>query len=162
MGVRASVVSGIAVCLAAAVATACTGQAGADSGLEASIDSAGGVPRLSYPGEGGILLPWSADTAIKIGDVLEHHGLPYVVSGHPTMFTFLIADHQPKDYRDWAASNHELYDKIVWELLELGILPDPDSREPWFMAQAHSEQDVAETLNMFDDAVGAALKNGHH
>src|SRR5512134_2035242 len=56
--------------VAAGSASACTGQAGADSGLEASIDSTGGTLRLTYPGEGGILLPWSADTTLRIGDVL--------------------------------------------------------------------------------------------
>jgi len=97
-----------------------------------------------------------------IGDVLEQHGLPYVVTGHPAMFTFLIADHMPRDYRDWASTDHGLYDRIAWELVQRGVMPDPDSREPWFMSHAHSEQDIAETLTALDDAVGAALRDGHH
>jgi hypothetical protein len=56
--------------IAGLMAPACTSRAGADSGLEARIDSVNGLPRLVYPGEGGILLPWRADTTARIGDVL--------------------------------------------------------------------------------------------
>jgi len=92
-----------------------------------------------------------------ISDILEHHGRPFVVTGHPAMFSYMFIDHQPKDYRDWAASDHDLYDEIAWGLIERGVLPDPDSREPWFMAQAHSEQDVAETLTAFEDSVKTVM-----
>jgi glutamate-1-semialdehyde 2,1-aminomutase len=92
-----------------------------------------------------------------ISDVLEHHGRPFVVTGHPAMFSYMFADHQPKDYRDWAASDHDLYDEVTWELIERGVMPDPDSREPWFLAAAHSEQDVSDTLNAFEDAVKTVM-----
>jgi glutamate-1-semialdehyde 2,1-aminomutase len=93
-----------------------------------------------------------------ISDVLEHHGIPHVITGHPSMFGIVFADHTPKDYRDWATSDHEMYEKIAWQVLERGVLPDPDNREPLFLSAAHSEQDVADTLTAFEEAVTAALK----
>ncbi len=36
-------------------------------------------------------------------------------------------------------------------------MPDPDSREPWFLCRAHSEQDIADTLEGFEAAVHEAL-----
>jgi glutamate-1-semialdehyde 2,1-aminomutase len=92
-----------------------------------------------------------------MSDVLEHHGLPFVITGHPSMFSYVLADHQPRDYRDWAASNHELYEKITWGLINRGVLPDPDSREPWFLSHAHAQQDITDTLTAFEDAVREAL-----
>ena len=39
-----------------------------------------------------------------------------------------------------------------------GAQPDSDGREPWFLCYSLSEQDVADTLTMFEDAVKAAQK----
>jgi glutamate-1-semialdehyde 2,1-aminomutase len=92
-----------------------------------------------------------------ISDVLEGKGLPFVFTGHPSMFSFLFTESQPKGYRDWAGSNHALYDEIMMALISRGVMPDPDSREPWFISSAHTEQDAADTLTAFEQAVGAAL-----
>jgi glutamate-1-semialdehyde 2,1-aminomutase len=45
-------------------------------------------------------------------------------------------------------------------MIRRGVMPDPDSREPWFLSAAHSEADVAETLNAFEQAVKEA-KQAH-
>lgn len=88
-----------------------------------------------------------------IGDILEAHNIPFVFSGHPSMFGVLLTDSTPREYRDWAASDHETYEAIIGKSIERGVMPDPDSREPWFLSAAHSEADVAETLTVFEDAV---------
>ena len=49
-----------------------------------------------------------------------------------------------------------VYEEIGMELARRGVLPDSDGREPWFLCYALSEEDVAETLNIFNDAVKAA------
>jgi hypothetical protein len=49
---------------------------------------------------------------------------------------------------------------LIWtddSLIARGVMPDPDSREPWFLSAAHSEADVAETLNAFEDAINEVL-----
>jgi len=45
------------------------------------------------------------------------------------------------------------------ELIRRGVMPDADGREPWFLCYSLSEQDVAETLNVFNDSVKAAKKS---
>jgi glutamate-1-semialdehyde 2,1-aminomutase len=92
-----------------------------------------------------------------LSEILDRSGLPYVFSGHPSMFGLLFTDHQPKDYRDWAASDHEGYEKIMQAMIERGVMPDPDSREPWFISAAHNEQDIADTLTAFEGALHEVL-----
>ncbi len=36
-------------------------------------------------------------------------------------------------------------------------MPDPDSREPWFLSAAHSEEDIAFTLDAFGKAADEVL-----
>jgi glutamate-1-semialdehyde aminotransferase len=48
-----------------------------------------------------------------------------------------------------------LYEEIMMQLIHNGAMPDPDGREPWFLCAALSEQDVADTLTYFEDAVKA-------
>ena len=45
-------------------------------------------------------------------------------------------------------------------LIERGVMPDPDGREPWFLCYEHSEQDIDDTLNYFEDAVRAVTTEG--
>jgi glutamate-1-semialdehyde 2,1-aminomutase len=93
-----------------------------------------------------------------ITEVLERTGLPFVISGHPSMFCFWFAEEAPKEYRDWLASDKSLYDKIMVGLIQRGVMPEPDSREPWFICSAHSAQDIAETAAALEDSVREAMK----
>lgn len=92
-----------------------------------------------------------------ISDILEAKGVPFAVAGHPSMFGLVFTDHEPKNYLDWATSDHHLYDNLMRAMIARGVMPDPDSREPWFLSSAHSEADVAETLNAFEDAIDEAI-----
>jgi glutamate-1-semialdehyde 2,1-aminomutase len=45
------------------------------------------------------------------------------------------------------------------QLHELGVLCEPDSREPWFICEAHAKDDsLAQTLTAFEKAVDATIK----
>ena len=48
-----------------------------------------------------------------------------------------------------------------------GAMPEPDSREPWFMCEAHADADIIDrVLTAFSDSLDAALEDrahgGHH
>jgi glutamate-1-semialdehyde 2,1-aminomutase len=88
-----------------------------------------------------------------IGRVLTAAGIPNHVLGVPAMFGVALCEEKPTDYRAWAQSDNDLYEQIAMALVRNGAVPDPDSREPWFVCAAHTEQDVDETLNAFEDAV---------
>ena len=87
-------------------------------------------------------------------DILSRAGVPHVVTGVPSMFSLLVGREEiPTDYRTYCANNFELSTALLEGLIERGIMVDDDPREPWFMCAAHSPQDIAETLNAFEDTV---------
>ncbi len=91
--------------------------------------------------------------------VIERRGLPFVFTGHPTMFGVMFAERVPTDYRGWADTDHELYDAVAGQMIQRGAMPEPDSREPWFMCEAHAEGDLIDrTLSIFEAALDAALE----
>lgn len=67
-------------------------------------------------------------------------------------------DEAPADYRDWVNTNYDFYDALAPQLHELGILVEPDSREPWFRCEAHDVKSLEETLDKFEQAVEITMK----
>jgi glutamate-1-semialdehyde 2,1-aminomutase len=92
-----------------------------------------------------------------ISEVVERADVPFVISGHPSIFIIWFAEEAPKEYRDWKLSDHSLYDTVAGGLIARGVMPEPDSREPWFMCSALSDEDIAETASAFEDSLREAL-----
>jgi glutamate-1-semialdehyde 2,1-aminomutase len=92
-----------------------------------------------------------------IGEILTEAGIPHFVTGVPSMFGMVVdTELEPHDFRGYFKGNGELYEEIALNLIARGVQPDGDAREPWFLCYALSEQDVDETLNVFNDSVKAA------
>jgi glutamate-1-semialdehyde 2,1-aminomutase len=71
------------------------------------------------------------------------------------MFTDKVAT----EYRDWANTDHELYDAIAVGMHARGAMPEPDSREPWFMSEAHAKGDTVDrVISIFGESLDAALE----
>jgi glutamate-1-semialdehyde 2,1-aminomutase len=91
-------------------------------------------------------------------EVLNPSGIPYVFTGHPSMFGIMFTDEVPTEYRDWAKSDHELYDAVAIGMFARGAMPEPDSREPWFMCEAHAEGDIVDqVVTIFEESFRATL-----
>ncbi len=91
-------------------------------------------------------------------EVLNPSGIPWVFTGHPSMFGIMFTDEVPTEYRDWAKSDHELYDAIAIGMFARGAMPEPDSREPWFVCEAHAQGDtVDQVVTIFEESFRAAL-----
>jgi glutamate-1-semialdehyde 2,1-aminomutase len=96
-------------------------------------------------------------------EVLNPTGIPYVFTGHPSMFGIMFTEQAPTEYRDWARSDHELYDAVAFGMHARGAMPEPDSREPWFMCEAHAEGDTVDRIvSIFEDSLNAALEGRAH
>jgi glutamate-1-semialdehyde 2,1-aminomutase len=96
-------------------------------------------------------------------EVLNPTGIPYLFTGHPSMFGIMFTDEVPTEYRDWAKSDHVLYDAVAMGMLARGAMPEPDSREPWFMCEAHAEGDtVDQIVTIFEESLHAALEGRVH
>jgi glutamate-1-semialdehyde 2,1-aminomutase len=90
--------------------------------------------------------------------ILSARGIAHCFAGHPSMTGLFFDDHAPKDYRDWINTDYEFYNALAPELHELGVLVEPDSREPWFICEAHDVKCLEETLDNFERAVDITLK----
>ena len=92
-----------------------------------------------------------------ISKILSARHLPHSFVGHPSLMGLFFDSSAPQDYRAWVNSNYELYDTMAPELHDLGIIVEPDSREPWFICEAHDMECLSETLDKFEQAVDIAL-----
>jgi glutamate-1-semialdehyde 2,1-aminomutase len=89
-----------------------------------------------------------------LGEILKDEGIESVVTGLPAMFSMILGTERvPQDFRDYMAGDAALYERLVMALIRRGVQPDSDGREPWFLCASLSEQDVADTLQAFEDAV---------
>ena len=94
-----------------------------------------------------------------LAEILDRKGIAFAFTGHPTMFGIFFAEKAPTEYRDWATSDHELYDAIAVGMHARGAMPEPDSREPWFLCEAHASGDqVDRIVSIFGEALDAALE----
>jgi glutamate-1-semialdehyde 2,1-aminomutase len=93
-----------------------------------------------------------------VRSLLDAKGLEYHLTGHPSMFGIMFTRDVASEYRDWANTDHELYDAIAIGMQLRGAMPEPDSREPWFMCEAHGRGDTVDRiLSSFGASLDAAL-----
>ncbi|WP_309667026.1 aminotransferase class III-fold pyridoxal phosphate-dependent enzyme, partial [Tabrizicola sp.] len=97
-----------------------------------------------------------------ISGILNARGIVHSYTGHPSMFGLFFAEKAPDNYRDWKTSDYSFYDQIAYYLHDLGIIVEPDSREPWFMCEAHGldETCLTDTLKAVETAVDLTLEYG--
>jgi glutamate-1-semialdehyde 2,1-aminomutase len=100
-------------------------------------------------------------TALRKGmsRILDARGIPHSFVGHPAMGGLFFNETPPNNYRDWLDSDYTFYDTMAPELHELGVLCEPDSREPWFICEAHAKDNsLAQTLAAFERAVDTTIE----
>jgi glutamate-1-semialdehyde 2,1-aminomutase len=90
--------------------------------------------------------------------LLDRKGVAYHLTGHPAMFSVMFTDRVATEYRDWADTDHDLYDEVAAGMMARGVMPEPDSREPWFICEAHAREDIVDrVVGAFGDSLDAAL-----
>jgi glutamate-1-semialdehyde 2,1-aminomutase len=123
-----------------------TGVAAADATLEI-LENEPIIPSINHRGQ---------RLMEGIHDILTRAGVPHYVTGLPSMFSLLLGvEEEPLDYRAYCQGDDALYQRLVLALMDRGVLPDIDGREPWFLCYQHDDQVVSDTLTAFEDAVKA-------
>ena len=89
--------------------------------------------------------------------ILSDRDIAHCFTGAPALMGMFFAERPPHDYREWVDSNYEFYDTLAPELHDEGILVEPDSREPWFLCEAHATGCLEQTLERFERAVDVTL-----
>jgi glutamate-1-semialdehyde 2,1-aminomutase len=94
-----------------------------------------------------------------ISAILNARGIVHSFSGHPSMFGLFFAETPPDNYRAWKTSDYSFYDRMAYFLHDLGIIVEPDSREPWFICEAHGLDAtcLTDTLRAVEQAVDLTL-----
>ncbi|MDT8856391.1 aminotransferase class III-fold pyridoxal phosphate-dependent enzyme [Paracoccaceae bacterium Fryx2] len=90
--------------------------------------------------------------------ILKRRGIVHSFTGHSSMFGLFFAEQAPDNYRDWKLSDYTFYDTMALHLHDLGIICEPDSREPWFICEAHDAACLSDTLAAFETAVDLTLE----
>lgn len=94
-----------------------------------------------------------------LGRVFNKHGVDHTFAGPASMFGIHFGKVTPTNYRDWKATDSSLYEKFAWNLIEGGVMLEPDSREPWFICEAHREMNLNWLENIADKALGDAISS---
>ena len=99
-----------------------------------------------------------AGTQIKnvLSKVFTRAGVEHAFAGPPAMMGIHFTPDVPQTYRDWRKTDSRLYNLFAWELIDRGLMLEPDSREPWFFCEAHSQVDLAWLEDMATQALKAA------
>jgi glutamate-1-semialdehyde 2,1-aminomutase len=90
--------------------------------------------------------------------ILDARGIAHCFTGHGSMSGLFFNASAPRNYRDWLHSDYTFYDTMAPKLHDYGILCEPDSREPWFICEAHDKACMEQTLAAFEKAVDETLE----
>lgn len=96
-----------------------------------------------------------------ISRILKARKIDHSFTGHPALMGLFFADTPPNDYRGWLETDYDFYDALAPHLHDEGVLVEPDSREPWFLCEAHTVDCLDETLAGFERAVDTTLELTH-
>jgi len=75
--------------------------------------------------------------------VFTKFGIEHKFAGPDSMFGVHFGKEVPLNYRDWKKTNSDLYTVFAHNLIKNGVMLEPDSREPWFICEAHQSVDLA-------------------
>lgn len=89
--------------------------------------------------------------------VLTKRGIPHSFTGAYSMSGLFFSAEAPTTYRNWKISDYTFYDTMAGYLIDMGVMCEPDSREPWFISSAHDQKCLDETLAKFEEAVDLTL-----
>jgi len=90
--------------------------------------------------------------------VFTKFGIEHCFAGPDSMFGVHFGDSVPQNYRDWKQTNSDLYTAFAMNLIDNGVMLEPDSREPWFICEAHQTMDLAWLEDVAQTSMAAAIK----
>ncbi|MCY1621791.1 glutamate-1-semialdehyde 2,1-aminomutase [Staphylococcus pettenkoferi] len=133
-------------------------QAGTLSGNPLAMTS--GYETLSQ------LTPESYDHFNHLGDLLEEglkevfakHNVPITVNRAGSMIGYFLNEGPVTNFDQANNSDLELFGKIYREMAKEGVFLPPSQFEGTFLSMAHTEEDIKQTIQAFDTALGRITK----
>jgi glutamate-1-semialdehyde 2,1-aminomutase len=99
-----------------------------------------------------------AKIQVILKEKFNSYGIPCTFSGPDSMFGIHFSDFVPSNYRDWKETKADLYTSFAKHLIDLGVMVEPDSREPWFICEAHQEVDLSVLAEKIDEALQLTME----
>ena len=90
--------------------------------------------------------------------VFTKFGIKHCFAGPDAMFGVHFGSEVPQNYRDWKQTNSDLYTQFAMNLIDNGLMLEPDSREPWFICEAHKTMDLNWLEQVAEQSMAAAIK----
>jgi glutamate-1-semialdehyde 2,1-aminomutase len=90
--------------------------------------------------------------------VARDAGVPFVGDCQGGMFGFFFADALPQNYGGTMATDKERFNRYFHAMLNGGVYLAPALYEAGFVSAAHSDQDIAATLEASRTALRAAVQ----
>lgn len=99
-------------------------------------------------------------TAVQevLGSVFTKFDLAHRFAGPPSMFGVHLGTEVPQNYRDWKKTWSTLYEAFAKNLIRNGLMLEPDSREPWFLCEAHATVDLTWLEEVATKSMAGALE----
>jgi glutamate-1-semialdehyde 2,1-aminomutase len=111
---------------------------------------------LSRPGTYEELFRRSSRLTSGMAAIFDRAGIPVQIQGVGPMFQFWFSEVPIQEYRDAARHlNSPKYAALARALRERGVLVHPSNIELWFVSTVHTDEDIDQTLEAFEDAVAA-------
>lgn len=90
--------------------------------------------------------------------VFNKFNIAHKFAGPNAMFGIHFGSEVPQNYRDWKKTDSELYTIFAHRLIENGVMLEPDSREPWFICEAHQSVDLSWLEEVVSKSMQEALE----
>ena len=97
----------------------------------------------------------TTDLVHGLRTIAASHGVPLIADSAGSMFGFFFRREPVRNYAEAKEADTKLFARFFHAALDRGVYLAPSAFEAGFVSAAHSEDDVATTLERLDDALGA-------
>jgi glutamate-1-semialdehyde 2,1-aminomutase len=131
-------------------------QAGTLSGNPLAM--AGGIATLSEltPAVHERIAFRTARLVHGLREIAARRGIPFTADRAGSMWGFFFRAEPVRSFSDAKTADVERFKRFFHAALDRGVYLAPSAFEAAFMSSAHSDEDIAETLDRLDDAMAAA------
>ncbi|MGC0251830.1 aspartate aminotransferase family protein [Pseudactinotalea sp. Z1748] len=93
-----------------------------------------------------------------LGASLAAHGVVGTVHQVGPVAQCIIGVEQSATFEDFLGADQEFYNRLLVQMLRRGVFALPGGR--WYISTAHTDDDIAQTVTVFDESLAATLAEG--
>jgi glutamate-1-semialdehyde 2,1-aminomutase len=98
------------------------------------------------------------ELAQGLRESIARHGVPGAVNQVGPVVQCLFGVQRADDFQAFLAGDQVFYDRLIVQMLRRGVFALPGGR--WYISTAHTADDIATAVGVFDEALAATLADG--